>query len=135
MNDRFKFRVWNNAAKIFVDRFTLSPDDAICIISDKGKAYVKGNPNYILMQCTGLKDKNGKLIYEGDIVKVACMHEKMGGLYYMSMQVIYEVIEHGNDAYSGFSLKHNEKGVFALWGKDKLEVIGNIYENKELLNE
>ena len=59
--------------------------------------------------------------------------EKMGGLYYMLMQVIYEVNEHGNDAFSGFSLKHNKKGIFALWGKDKLEVIGNIYENPELL--
>ena len=87
-------------------------------------------------QCTGLKDKHGKFIFEGDIVKVQCNREDKGGLFYKTGIIAYELNEkndHGH-ADSSFYLKLNN-GMCALFSKEKCEVIGNIYDNPELLEE
>ena len=84
-----------------------------------------------LMQCTGLKDKNSKLIYEGDI---------LGGTY-------GNLYVHYCDNCKQFELKANDYGCMACEGdihwcevvesedENELEVIGNIYENPELLED
>lgn len=80
--------------------------------------YVTIRPDKII-QCTGLKDENGKLIYEGDIVK------SKNGIYYkvvwneIACQLLFEDIE------SGLHRNYLSIGFF--------EVIGNIFENKELI--
>lgn len=75
-----------------------------------------------LMQFTGLKDKNGKEIYEGDIIK--------GDTYGHILEVIWD------EGYCGFSpfldlIDGDYTG--EDWGR--CEVIGNIYENPELLED
>lgn len=77
----------------------------------------------ILMQSTGLFDVNGKEVYIGDIVKctVGCSHEviflkEYGGRYIGGMPAIYL-----SDIRDGYA-----------WTEDE-EVIGNIYENPELV--
>ena len=76
---------------------------------------------FILMQFTGLKDKNGREIFEGDIIGV--------------------IVKRPNDAGHDFikSVVKYEKGRFCAdyWndGSTWCEVIGNIYENPELLND
>lgn len=125
MQDRFKFRVWKGQENRMVYDVTyLNP-----LILDP--AIKEENKHNILMQCTGLKDKNGKLIYEGDI---------LGGTF-------ENLYVHYCDDCKQFQLKANDYGCLACEGdihwyeivdaeeQNELEVIGNIYENKELLNE
>ena len=78
----------------------------------------------VLMQSTGLKDKNGKEIFEGDIVKMA------KDVY--SDPTYYEVIRHRGGAYR---LESNQHGCELWLRHTNCEVIGNIYENPELLEE
>ena len=73
-------------------------------------------------QYTGLHDKNGKEIYEGDIVK----------------SFFVDTDEAGNEIYKYYIIEVKYDEVLCSYKIDKfmnLEVIGNIYENKELLNE
>lgn len=86
------------------------------------------NDRLILMQYTGLKDRQGVEIYEGDIVK---RYEAIG-------QVMFTT---GGFDVDGLSANTPGFGFFAhpnfpecLWDSDCLEVIGNIYENPDLLN-
>ena len=79
-----------------------------------------------LMQYTGLKDKNGKEIYEGDIIQnYSCLPSSWDRNYFSITKVYYD------NNVAGFS------GFIKTYKGDKLsevEIIGNIYENKDLLN-
>lgn len=76
----------------------------------------------ILMQSTGLKDRNNVEIFEGDIVKMA------KDVY--SEPTYYEVVRHRGGAYRLESKQHGCE----LWLRHTdCEVVGNIYENPELL--
>ena len=80
-----------------------------------------------LMQFTGLHDKNGKEIYEGDILQVG------GGILFTEKLIV----KWGECDY-GFVIHCLSDGSYYKDLKDcqpsKVEVIGNIYENGELLN-
>lgn len=111
--------------------------------------------NAILMQYTGLKDKNGKEIYEGDIVKAVYWVDEDGfNSKTSSVEIFYVVVYsdgHINEKVkAGFWTKFLKIGnrtgkYFNEYGNNigqtteqdfyKLEVIGNIYENPELLKE
>lgn len=83
----------------------------------------RNGEDVILMQSTGLKDKNGKEIFEGDIVKMS------KDVY--SEPTYYEVVRHRGGAYRLESKQHGCE----LWLRHTdCEVVGNIYENKELLD-
>ena len=86
-----------------------------------------------LMQCTGLKDKNGVEIYEGDIVKMADQYSVSYDSFWVG-KVVYDapmfaviVSKYGEELFLMPSI-----GTFDC--TKQYEVIGNIYENPELLN-
>ncbi|HFD3453554.1 TPA: YopX family protein [Enterococcus faecium] len=89
---------------------------------------------YVLMQSTGLKDKNGVEIFEGDVVSVSVRN----GFDYLDNKVC--IVKNSLD-YSGLVCatvdEDLEYRIFntELFEEYTYEVIGNIYENSELLEE
>ena len=81
--------------------------------------------NCVLMQSTGLVDKNGKEIFEGDIINITKEFEDL-------MDEVFYDEELCSIRLKGYS---NDYCDFADWIREgfKFEVIGNIYENQELL--
>ena len=97
--------------------------------------------DWLVMQYTGLTDKNGKEIYEGDLLRTPSLEE-----YDKKNYVVYEVFWHDNDCcdnHIGFQINRvhfqgNLCGTNLFYPfkpkyTNKMEVIGNIYENKELI--
>ena len=126
-----KFRVWNEKTESFIDYGDLMLD------LKNGKVYSGdvGIPEYtidvtnqvILMQYTGCRDKNGIEIYEGDVIKDK--YDKTWLVqWYVGAFVITNKIPDSDgqtSTYSHFSNVSNHHFYF--------EVIGNIWENPELL--
>jgi len=105
--------------------------------------------NCIIMQYTGLKDKNDKEIYEGDICEfiVGCERDRYSEIN-NGLECSYVVIEYQNMSY-GYQvvfpeLSHEDDREWSsfwrdeektMWNNDYFSVIGNIHENPELLKE
>jgi uncharacterized phage protein (TIGR01671 family) len=132
--DRFKFRVWDSKNKemINVSSLTWFKDNIELIRGYSGKFTsakrdskdISPKKDDVLMQCTGLKDKNGKLIYEGDILEVDddFFLIKKGVVSYDVKNAAYTLGESN-------VFICNEDNQFSHY-----EIIGNIHENPELLN-
>jgi len=117
-----KFRAWDNYNSGFIDDFYFGTNGSIIKYSSaQGRYYELNKGNYVICQYVGLHDKNGKEIYEGDIVQWD---------YYKKKRI-------GKVAYSGvgFWVIGCLDVLSELFARYKnLEVIGNIYENSELVN-
>lgn len=123
MNREIKFRAWNKKEKymeIVDDLQMFSNDLSIGIPS---KDYFLRKDDVELMQYTGLHDKNGKEIYEGDIVKY---RDSRG-------QHIEKVIFDKGCFYAGMHWGSSTRVAPKLINTRISEVIGNIYDNSELL--
>lgn len=120
-----KFRVWfpDFNQMLRVKALVFEKDKTRCVCGYSFDFYLE-NENATIMQSTGLLDKNGKEIFEGDIVKMA------KDVY--SEPTYYEVVRHRGGAYRLESKQHGCE----LWLRHTdCEVAGNVYENKEILED
>lgn len=124
-----KYRAWDSAKKeMFKDTFAITESGQVVVVEQES---VANSPDYVfvehlvIMQSTGLRDKNGKEVFVGDIIKCTrgCPHEvylekEYGGTFIGGMPAVY--------------LKGLREGY--AWTEHE-EIIGNIYENPELLED
>ncbi len=129
MNDRFKFRVWNGAQVIYPNSHGFFED---CFEGDNGHMQtvqlgvlmrVADPNNLTIEQCTGLKDKNGTLIYEGDVIDFC------NEWHAYSFTVIWDADR------LCFAIKSPLLFDPLVTDPSEVEVIGNIHENLELLEQ
>lgn len=116
-----KFRVWDKRYKQYVKPYAICLDGrAISITEPNNDLEALDSERVIIEFNTGLKDKNGKEIYMGDIVRYAIRPSRTTVVEWWSGEEEY----YPCCTTSGFSLPYSEDGY---------EVIGNVHENPELL--
>jgi len=122
-----KFRTWWVPKKIMLKNVHLFYDtlgdkshgnehEPECSFGGLLEGYDKDN--YIVLQYTGIKDKNGKEIYEGDTIRV-----RLPNIDFITN------VEWDNGSFT--ANKGDIYRTLAHWTNDHIEIIGNIYENPE----
>lgn len=119
-----RFRAWLKKEQKMdneIDHISWLEDELYCI--GDGITYMVSAEDLVLMQSTAMVDRDGRIIFEGDIVKMS------KDVY--SDPTYYEVVRHRGGAYRLESKQHGCE----LWLRHTdCEVVGNVYENKELLD-
>ena len=131
----FKFRAWDTKKKKMINlakaNISMHPEDGSLFTDSIGRFDV--TKNFELMQYTGLKDKNNKEVYEGDIV-----------LFYGDYTTALKCGWHtGIVTWNQDLLRYDLVAKDKVWSigdetdefKYKSEVLGNIYENPELIKQ
>jgi len=121
-----KFRAWDTTKKeMFKDTFAITESGQVVVVEQED---VMSPPDYVfvdhlvIMQSTGLFDKNNKEIFEGDIVLVL---DSPYTVFYDNEKGSYRLKPHDDRWNVDYMSNFSHGGNF--------EVVGNIYENKEYL--
>ena len=150
MNNRFKFRIWDKIKKRFYNGTNLNLNDYEEVYSDPAGIFFTGlhflqkdENQYIIQQYTGLNDKNGKEVYEGDIVKIKRWY--LRPFINNKQEIDYKHIEGDTEVgqviwgwnsqkflVSYEHIRYDDSEDFDK-SSHSVEVIGNILENPELL--
>lgn len=152
MQDRFRFRMYDKEKKIMLY------EDSEILRTEKVYEYEElwwanvafpikaisrffdynSEERFVLQQCTELKDRNGKLIYEGDILRFYSqsiidamarepLKERIGVAVWNEEELKFDVsVDNGKNVVPNLCKKTDD---------NNFEIVGNIYENKELLKE
>ena len=124
-----KFRAWDKENKKMMKVSSLSLENKEIAVRENGTYHCFRMQNLELMQYTGIEDKNGKEIYEGDIIKYKFPYDTR--LKHISPVKFLET-----EASFGIKDRYgNEIPLYTISANNYFEVIGNIYENKNLLEE
>lgn len=123
-----KYRAWDKVFKEMVQVNALVFDEQVIKVTYKNGNIAKEDvKEYVLMQSTSLKDKNGKEIFEGDILAF----ETDEGI--LNVNIFWD---NKHALFMFESKKYNEEELLAELVENNtypFEIIGNIYENQELL--
>ena len=123
-----KFRAWAEEGKVMYYDVYPFKDDTLLLSYDEIAFDEVPASDFILMQSTGLKDKNGKEIFEGDVVK-----------YEVGRNTVTEEVAYDKN-FAGFGVRDADTDIIFTFLQladvvdlISLEVVGNKYENPELL--
>ena len=121
-----KFRAWNEEKKKYF-RYNENSDIVYFDLNDKDNGYFGDviTGNYILEQFTGLHDKNGKEIYEGDVIG-------SGVIKYDIIDIeVHDGGIHIQEKYCGFYIesKYGHKYLLSTIYGESPEIVGNIHAN------
>ena len=127
-----RYRAWDTTNKeMFKDTFSITESGQVVVVEQED---VMCPPDYVfvdnlvIMQSTGLKDKNGKEIFEGDVVRQVRTQPTTEN------EVIIGVVTMLEGAW--LIMNDCEQLASDLWSEtDENEIIGNIYENKDILED
>ena len=121
MQREIKYRAWNIVTKTMIDLKKLTPLALNESMANTDGIFIPFLDDLILMQYTGLKDKNGKECFEFDLVKYADGRPREVAFVNGGFSV------HMAESYQSYGMKR--------LGHTDFEIIGNIYENPELLKQ
>ena len=142
-----KFRAWDSVEKKFVEHFFITDNSLICNMekptSDRKLPIPIEKSELILMQSTGLKDKNGKEIFEGDVLEIQDikMIVKFGSYKYLETSKnnghILGVLHDGLGFYVECINAADPDNIspFEPETLKNSQIIGNVFENREFLED
>ena len=152
MNNRHICKAKRKDNGEWVEGFAIFADNKAFILNNAKVEFITGfnenRLNFVLVEvipetvvrCTGLEDKNGKLIFEGDI-----LHIRTGkgwscpvgtDIYYKVVYTKFNIQRYANTEYIGFMAERSNNylsPIHYVVTTEGAEVIGNIYDNPELL--
>ena len=126
-----KFRAWlkkEQEMDNYIDHISWLEDELYCI--GDGITYMVSAEDLVLMQSTGLKDKNGKEIFEGDIVQFEDCYTETDFLY-----VNTGIVEWSQGSFTITNRDSVEMGDLLDGEFLDVTIIGNVFENRELLED
>lgn len=134
---QIRFRAWNKTTKTMVDLQKITP-----FATELPGLFIPHDDDLILMQFTGLHDKNGKEIWEGDILRLVILEGQIERNLPEALRVVVE-FQNG-----GWGFRHTHPNLVCeedrewrafwnsedkeMWSAEYFEVIGNIYEQSHL---
>lgn len=123
--DLLRFRAWlkkEQKMDNYIDHISWLEDELYCI--GDGITYMVSAEDLVLMQSTAMVDRDGRIIFEGDIVKMS------KDVY--SEPTYYEVVRHYG---GGYRLESKQHGCELWLRHTDCKVVGNVYENRDLLED